>query len=308
MTDEVTNVPIVPAGTDPAIVGGDTGKGFNLADVRVAFHDAVESVEMGEDGNLDMRIRPQEPVVETPESDGPSEPPEAPLADTPEYETEDLLAEIDTWEDRYKNLQGAYTTGQQALKEQGERIARLEGKLEAGVQTPPTDEADSWADAPDPSAQDIDALVAKRVDAALKDAVPQDVDELVQDWKIGKELQEVIAAHDDFPAYVPAIQHLLDTVETDLSYEEAYQIARKFGQPTEIAPAPTAPVGVPAPVADTAPAAQPVAANTHAELVQKSQALKTAQGNTNDAGFVEVRAVESPRDAIMQALEDTYGS
>lgn len=304
MTDETT----APAGPESSVVAGESGKGFNMADVREAFTEAVESIEMGDDGSLDMQIRPQEPAPAAPESPGPGEPPEQLADDTPEYATEDLLAEIDNWEDRYKNLQGAYTRGQQELKEQGERLARLEGKLEAQAKTPPTDDGDPWYDG-QPATQDIEALVAQRVEAALKDAVPGDVEELVSDWKIGKELQAVIAAHEDFPAYVPAIQKLLDTVSTDLTYEEAYQLAKQFGQPSVIAePAPAAPADGPK-TPDTPKAVVPAGAvPTHEELLRRSQALKTAQGDTNDAGFVAERAVDSPRDAIMNALEDTYGS
>ena len=294
MTDQ--NTPEAPA-AQPA-------PRFQIGDARAAFEAGIESVDMGESGNIEMVVAQQEPA-----------PAPAPLADTPPAEAvPDATPSVD-WEDRYKNLQSAFTKSTQANKDLEMRLAKLEGFAEgtqstglANEQQMPPTEVDLYDTFSDPTKAQayIGGIVQETLAGALTDSLPPEIQDVIAEKKVDREVQSVIKENPDFYDYVPAMQEIYSKVKTDLPVAEAFALAKELYEATPAEPQPQPTTEQPAP-ATPAPVT-PVAAPSPQDLAARAAQLQTAVGSTNDGGFVEERVISSAKDAMMAALEDTYGN
>ncbi len=283
---------------------------FALSHAREAFENAVESVDFGEDGGIEMVIAQRE----TPEEQPAAEPQPSPQAPTQQQQPD--TKEVD-WEDRYKNLQSAFTKATQSNKDLETRLAKLEGYADGKreAQGPENSQQgqeeidlyDVFSDQTKAQAF-IGNIVQNTLADALTDSLPQEVQEIIAEKKVDREVQSVIQANPDFYDYVPAMQDIYQKVQTDLPVAEAFALAKELYDPTPAEPQPQPAPAQPAQATPEAPAAQPVVAPSFEDLAVRSQQLKTAVGNTNDGGFVEERVIASAKDAMMAALEDTYGN
>lgn len=307
MTDQATpEAPAAPA----AIPAPEPAPAFQISDARLAFEEAVDSVDMGPDGSIDMRIKQSEPApVEQPAEQAPA------LVDTPAANATDTPS-VD-WEDRYKNLQSAFTKATQSNKDLEARLAKLEGyaegKRDSGLETTqegpePVDPYELFSD-PTKTQAYIGSIVQDTIAGALTDSLPPEIQEVIAEKKVDREVQSVIQENPDFYDYVPAMQEIYSKVQTDLPVAEAFALAKELYEATpstqnaQTAPQPTATQPV-----TPAPAAPAPSAPSPQELAQRSQQLQTAVGNANDGGFKEERVITSAKDAMLAALEDTYGT
>jgi hypothetical protein len=268
----------------------------------------VDSIELGEDGSLDMRIADPEDgeyeyvyvdeAGQPIEGDGPS----APVQDTPAEPSHD-------WEKRYSDLQPEFTKVTQENAELRERLARIEGQLQ-GDQSGKTDTKESWDpwnDDAAPSSGLTEDKVVDVVKAVLDEAmslyVPQD---MVKQWNANAEVSKAQADHADFTDMVPHIEAVYNRFpDADMSVEQAYQLA-KFA--VESVGANKGSQGPTAPPADTPTAPQGEPVLTREELIERSQRLQTAQGHSFDGPLDHEEAVKTPRDAIRAALRDMEDS
>jgi hypothetical protein len=306
MTDQAQ-----PAAQPAPAVEPQQQPAFALSHAREAFENAVESVEFGEDGGIDMVIA--QPAA-TPEEQPAAEPQPAAAEPTPAAQPD--TKEVD-WEDRYKNLQSAFTKATQSNKDLETRLAKLEGYADGkregqGLENDQqgqeeVDLYDVFSDQNKAQAF-IGNIVQNTLADALTDSLPKEVQEIIAEKKVDREVQAVIQENPDFYDYVPAMQEIYQKVETDLPVAEAFALAKELYEATPAEPQPQPAPAQPAPATPEAPAAQPVVAPSPQDLAARSQQLQTAVGNTNDGGFVEERVIASAKDAMMAALEDTYGN
>jgi hypothetical protein len=299
---EDQNIPAAPA-PQPA-------PQFKIGDAREAFENFVDTVDMSDEtGSIEMVVKEQapapEPEQQQPLADTPPQPPAAP--DTPSVD----------WEDRYKNLQSAFTKATQSNKDLEARLAKLEGyadgKRDSGLETTqdgpePVDPYELFSD-PSKTQAYIGGIVQETIAGALTDSLPPEIQEVIAEKKVDREVQSVIQENPDFYDYVPAMQEIYSKVQTDLPVAEAFALAKELYEATpstQTTPQPPQP-------AENHPATPvvpetPVAAPSPQELAARAAQLQTAQGSDVDGGFVEERVIKSAKDAMMVALEDTYGN
>jgi hypothetical protein len=281
---------------------------FEVGDLRDVFVDSVESIELGEDGSLDMVIAdPDEGEHEYVYVDEAGQPiqdegPSAPTQDTPAEPAHD-------WEKRYGDLQPQFTKVTQENAELRERLARIEGQLQGDTsgKTDTKEPWDPWTDEAQPSSGLTEDKVVDVVKAVLDEAmslyVPQD---MVKQWNANAEVSKAQNDHDDFTEMVPHIEAVYERFpDADMSVEQAYQLA-KFA--VESVAATKVSQGPQAPPADTPEAPQSEPVLTREELIERSQRLQTAQGHSFDGPLDHEEVVKTPRDAIRAALRDMEDS
>lgn len=274
---------------------------FEVGDLRDVFVDSVESIELGEDGSLDMKI-----VSEPEYDDGydygtPDQP--AAVEVQPELTQDTPSAPQHDWEKRYNDLQPEFTKVTQQNAELRERLDNIEGMLKSQATSKPRQDEFGYDDygQPDPQAfeQQVSEITKAVLDEALQLYVPQD---MVKQWRANSEVQEALNAHEDFTEMLPHIESVYNRFpEADMTVEQAYQLA-KFavesvqGQGSHEQPA--------APVVDT-PATTPSEPHpSPEELYARSQRLQTAEGHSVDGSWEPEEVVKTPRDAIAAAIRD----
>jgi hypothetical protein len=275
-----------------------------MGNLKEAFVESVESIEMGEDGMLDMQIA--EPDYEELAYHDVTEP------DQPEYVQQDTPPTEDVpWEKRYNDLRPKFTQVTQQNSDLRKRIDALErqANIEPAPQSPeqtglaqvPEDLYDLMSD---PAAfQTAVGKVAKEViDEAMSLYVPP---EMVAQWRVNSEIQQAMLNHEDFHDVLPHMETVYKRFpDADLTVEQAYELARFAidGVRQQKGSQEDAPPATPDVTPETPAPQAPVLSRE--ELIARSQRLQTAEGNANDDGFVVEEIVKTPRDAIMAAIRD----
>jgi hypothetical protein len=290
MTDEATPQP------EPA---------FQVADLKEAFVDGVESIEIGDDGFLDMKIATDDDYDdgEGEYYDEPDQPAEyvEPALQAPEPDV--------PWEKRYNDLRPEYSrtaNENSALRKRVDELERAANvqpapEVEQTTHEVPEDLYDMFQD-PKAFNTAVGKVAKEVMDEAMSLYVPSD---MVAQWRVNNEIQQGMLNHPDFSEMLPHIETVYKRFpDADLTIEQAYELAsfalesvkgQRTGSQEQPPTAPDATPVTPAPVTPTL---------SREELIERSLALQTAEGNTNDDGFNVEARIETPRDAIMAALAD----
>jgi len=279
----------------------DAGQTLDMGELREAFVDGVDSIEMGDDGFLDMQV-----ATDDYEDDGGYES-DQPVEDQPQV-VQPAVEDV-PWEKRYNDLRPEYSRATQEASALRKRVDELERaanvqpapEVEQTTHDVPEDLYDMFQD-PKAFNQSVAKVAKEVIDEAMSLYVPAD---MVAQWRVNNEIQQAMLSHADFADMLPHIETVYKRFpDADLSIEQAYELAsfalesvkgQRPGSQEQPTPAdPVTPV-TPAPVTPTL---------SREELIAKSLQLQTAEGNTNDDGFDVPEVIETPRDAIMAALRD----
>jgi hypothetical protein len=204
-----------------------------LGNIIDAGREAAVSTEIGDDGSIVMAFsdeQGQEPDPAPAASEQPTGE-ETPAPSAAEHGTpEDPLIP----ESRYKNLQGEFSRVTEERKELREKIARLEGRLDAmepkdaPVEEPPLSYEEMEEIRNDP--EKLAEYVKQKVQAA--DAEKQKAQDELR-GNLQNEYDAVVAAHPDFVEVQGEVKSMLDAMpESNLSFEQAYGLV-KWGQMIE---------------------------------------------------------------------------
>jgi hypothetical protein len=285
----------------------DAGQTLDMGELRDAFVDGVDSIEMGDDGFLDMQIAQSDDDFEYEDGGGYElDQPE------PQFQPETPVAEPEVpWEKRYNDLRPEYSKVTQENSELRKRLDVLERQANVQQQAPapeqtgydvPEDLYDLYQN-PKQLEETVGKIAKEVIDEAMSLYVPSD---MVAQWRVNNEIQQAMLNHGDFTEMLPHIETVYKRFpDSELTIEQAYELASFAlesvkGQRTGSQEQPA-----PVPVPETPPATPaPTPALSREELIARSQRLQTAEGNTNDEGFNVQERIETPRDAIMAALAD----
>jgi hypothetical protein len=278
-----------------------------------ALSEFIDEVDMNPDtGELEIRMRDDEPEEDS-DSDGSED-----SEDTSDSADEDTAQEpvsadpspdaaSDTWEGRYRELRShkdqQLTEAYKLLQEAREQMSRLEGMQEAsrGTQEEPSTEDNFDLNDPDLTPQRLQTFINTQVQAGVEKAlgnlnIPA-VQDLLEDREMLHELEAVRHEYPDFDQYIPQIQTVLNQFkESDMTYDQAYQIVKLFGSPGAAAPAPqqeTRQVGS----ADTGD-------DQLQRRIEKQRRLQRPVSATTDDPFNQEPEVGSIKDAIRAGMEE----
>jgi hypothetical protein len=200
-----------------------------------------QSFDMSDDGEIEvdldaLREAPAETTTEEPAA-------EAPAAEAPAQEHD--------WEQRYQNLEPEFTRKSQRLAElekevlpgMQSQIDQLVGRLEqvAGREDPNAP-ADDRVEIPenfgqilqqDPGAgATIIAEIADRVAARKLTPILERVAPMLEDWELESELKAaaLVEGREDFFELLPTMRDLIVRSTTDLSFDQAYELASTIGK------------------------------------------------------------------------------
>ena len=277
-----------------------------LADLGDAFMGSVESVDLGEDGSLDMRIRQAESESEqAPQGADPasSAADDQPQGGQPNADTSFL-------ESQYKEVQGWATRVSQENAELKAQLQELIARVDQG--SPSAAEEAGPESNMDPETREMfDSYLEHNLGNVLsqKLGIPTDeLGELLREAQINRELRAAYAKYDDFDAHLPAMTELSQKYPS-LSFDQLYDLVTTLPSPAseggEVASSVDAPQ-TPVPQGTTeSPAPQPQQPQpSQEELAQRAKQVSTLQSQTNEAHFTPERTIKTPRDAMIAALED----
>jgi hypothetical protein len=206
--------------------------------------DGIEGFEM-RDGSLQPYGRDPEESDETPE---PAAKPE------PEPKPEPAAAPVHDFEKRYNDLRPHADRVAAENRTLREQLAYLTGHVEAGKKPererePEAEEIDYLSLMTDPRRADqhFQSLVDREVSKRMESYEP-----LFLDMRLGNELRETIGKFPDFLEHQEAMGKVYEMFPgQDITFEQAYHIAKKFGLSGTPAPSP-APTPAPTPKVDAA--------------------------------------------------------
>lgn len=272
-----------------------------------AFMDSVDSIELGEDGSLDMRIRQPKPDPAAPESaDSPSS-----AEKSGESEGGHPSADAKFLESQYKEVQGWATRVSQENADLRAQIAALTARMDqASTSTAEDDGSESDLD---PSLQaQLDVYMSKNLDSVLSQRLGIPVEEvgvLLKEAAINRELRAAYAKYPDFEQHMPVMQEI-SVKYPDLTFDQLYSLAKTFYRPeaseqegqAESVDAPRNPVPQGRTESTAPQPPQPQASRE--DLAERARKVATLQSASNDEGFTPARSIKTPRDAALAALED----
>jgi len=228
-------------------------------------------------------------------------------------------AAIHNWEERYQNLEPEFTRKSQRLSElekdvlpeMQQELARLQGQVDGltrgeqpadgtvddGLLEIPTNFGEILMNEPERGAQMI-AEIADRVAANKLLPILERVAPMLEDWELETELKTaaLVEGREDFFELLPTIRDIIVKSESDLSFDDAYNLAKTFHTVDgEVPPA---------------PAVQPEVVAT--ERISPEDALANANRLAPDTGVSgEVqqgqRVADSVEEAFNMAVEDVLG-
>jgi uncharacterized coiled-coil protein SlyX len=231
-------------------------------------------------------------------------------------------AESHNWEKRYTDLEPEFTRKSQKLAElenetlpaMAAQMERLQGQIDVLTQqgggTPQVDD-DGRVEIPsnfgEVIMQDAEAgagliaEIADRVAERRLAPILERVAPVLEDWELETELRTAALApgREDFFELLPTIRDIIVRSETDLTFDDAYTLAKTFKDVDQL------PKGETAPVAAT-PAAQTGDRISPEEAQQIAARLKP---DTSVSGEVQPtpRVAGSVEDAFNMAVEDVLG-
>lgn len=268
-----------------------------------------QSFELDEDGEImvDMEAlsTPTDPV-ETTEAQPTTETPAQ-----PEH----------NWEERYQNLEPEFTRKSQKLAElektvlpgMQSQIDQLVGRLEqiAGGEAPdegpddrveiPENFGQILMQDPGQGAQMI-AEIADRVAARKLTPILERVAPMLEDWELESELKAaaLVEGREDFFELLPSMRDIIVKSEADLSFDQAYELAKTFsGVDQQAAATQAQPVQTAAP----APSTDRISPE---EAQQIAARLKPDTGVSGEVQPTQ-RVADSVEEAFNMAVEDVLG-
>jgi hypothetical protein len=198
--------------------------------------------------------------------------------------------------EQYKELQGAFTKVSQDFSEVKGMVTVLATQLQEAKKGNQTTESESDAGADLESLLGDKTAFAKFISGIVSEAVEsklgKDAPDVMNRNRLGLELENTRAAHEDFDTYVPAISALVNEFP-DASFEKLYQTAKKL-QP--VTPKPAAGESV---TKENKPAATTETVET---LKAKADALQTESGVNGTLS--DKKKATTIKDAIAQALSE----
>ncbi len=286
--------------------------------VAQAVEDQDITMEMGEDGYIEMQVYDEDGNLLGPPTDLDDEGEEG------EETYDDLLEEHTVLEKRWKDLTGWSTKLSQAnaeLRRSNQelevRMARLEGRAGTIAPEEPTIEEPTLPDIDwsDPQAvhryvnETADSRAEAIVEERLKPMAP-----LVDQLNIQNELGEAVHDIPDFMDYWDGIQAYYNKFpDSDISYREAYDLVKAFSpstanQPKQSSDEPAPRPAPEAPVEDVDAPRQRPPLPTRQEMIERANRLTTETGvSGTEPGLDRAKVVETARDAIELAAEEVYG-
>lgn len=267
---------------------------------------------MGEDGDLVIDGEALQTASETAQESAAIEPetPEAPATEEHDYE------------ERYKNLEPEFTRKSQRLAElekdvlptMQSQLDQLTGQLTAlmsGQQPGTEGEVDDRVEIPENFGQILQqdpgqgaAIIAEIADrVAVKKLTPilERVAPMLEDWELESELRAsaLVEGREDFFELLPTMRDIIVRSEADLSFDQAYELAKTFKGVDQQAATQAQPVQTEAPATST-------------DRISPEDALQQASRLVPDTGVSgevqpEKRVADSVEDAFNMAVEDVLG-
>jgi hypothetical protein len=269
-----------------------------------------QSFDMSDDGEIEvdldaLREAPAETTTE-----------ETPATETPAPATEH------NWEERYQNLEPEFTRKSQRLAElekdvlpgMQSQIDQLVGRLEqlAGGE-PAEGEFDDRVEIPENFGQIIMqdpgqgaqmiAEIADRVAARKLTPILERVAPMLEDWELESELKAaaLVEGREDFFELLPSMRDIIVRSEADLSFDQAYELAKTFsGVDQQAATNPVQPTQTAAPAPSTEDRISPE------EARQIAARLKPDTGVSGEVQQTQ-RVAGSVEEAFNMAVEDVLG-
>lgn len=272
---------------------------FSLDQARQALMADDVSLEFTDDGDWELSV-----------ASGESEEPEATAEEAepePESDSKDTRpARTHDWETRYKAAQAWGTRLSQEKAEMASRLDRMEGMLQAITGGADPREAE-------PELPDFDPQVSAYIERAINQGIEQYMAPIIQfqkqlqpvitDHQVQSELRQVMTKHPDFPAYAEKVYQLFERLpNSNLTYEEAYEVVKTFGGVEQPALASADPQQTAPPQAK--PAAPTAPQLTKEQILARANRVATETSQSNDDVFAPKRNVNSIFDAMNAALEE----
>jgi hypothetical protein len=288
---------------------GDTGAGGSDAffeGLGEAWNNSVESVELGDDGSIDMQIRQPEPEPAAPGSeDSPSS------ADTSgQPGGGQPSADAAFLEGQYKEVQGWATRVSQENAALKARLDALESGMDHGSTSDASDDGGERSLDPETQAQ-FDAYMDRNLGAVLsqKLGVPiEEVGPLLNRVAINREMDAARERYDDFDDKMPLMIEV-SRKYPNLDFDQLYDLASTFYRPEVDGTSESEDVAAQETVVPptTTPAAPQPTSPPRETPEQRAQRLQTLESKSNDEGFEPEARITSIQDAAEKALREMNG-
>lgn len=279
---------------------------------RSSLFGAIENMEMGDDGEVQVRLANAAPVADPAPDPAPAvapDPAPAPKAEPPAVD----------WEKRYNDLRPEFDRTKTEMAELKAKLDKLTAAPPAAQEKTPPAEAptlDLYGDAKTVTEQ-VRGLVSNALDEKFGPLMDRMQTALI-DWELQREFQLAGAQHGEaFFERLPIIHEIIKTVPQPLSFEEAFKLSLKV-KPLSSSPAAGAAnaqerVSAPdtaqqrapavAPPA-TPPAPQPADAERAARLAVVQAGADTGRGGS---ATEPQRVAKTVKQALELALEEMAG-
>jgi len=267
-----------------------------------------QSFDLDDDGEIQVDM---DALREVP--DAPADPA------VPAESTTETPAPAHDYEERYKNLEPEFTRKSQrlaelennVLPEMQQAMANMQGQLTAmqGGETPdegtddrveiPENFGQILMQDPGQGAQMI-AEIADRVAARKLTPILERVAPMLEDWELESELKAaaLVEGREDFFELLPSMRDIIVKSEADLSFDQAYQLAKTFSGIDQQAVEPT-----PATTTQTVPTAPSTDRISPEEAQQIANRLKPDTGVSGEVQPTQ-RVADSIEEAFNMAVED----
>lgn len=257
--------------------------------------DDLESIDMGADGQLEFKFREDEVDEEAaPEAEA--------SASVPSTEEQpEAHAQPDPWEKRAKDAQAWATRAAQENARLREQMAYLQGQRESAPRRQPEQpEIDPLDLMSDPAK--FRSFVNEQIEAGVQERL-RPYEPHFAELELRAELQEVVNKYgDEFIRMQPQLSRVFQHFaarQQDISFEDAFLLARQLGPPAE---APVA-AGQPAQRTPAPAAAAPPGRRVPLQDLQRRAARVTPETGIAGASVAEVRPEpRTRREAFEQAL------
>lgn len=225
------------------------------------------------------------------------------------------------YEARYKNLEPEFTRKSQRLAElekdivpqMREELARMQGQIDMIGGDDPDGDEDDRIEIPDNFGEilmqdpmkgvGMIAEIADRVAARQLIPILERVAPMLEDYELESELRSaaMVEGREDFFELLPQMRDIINRGPTDLTFDEAYELAKTVGQIGDpVIPTPAAPAQ-PVPVVPATDRITPEEAQQNADRLAPEPEIVSGEVAPTR------RVVDSVDDAFNQAVEDLYG-
>jgi hypothetical protein len=282
-------------------------EGDFMSDLGSVFVDAVESVDLGDDGGLNLIFHQPESsnAAEAPHDSGSAEGADT---GTPEGETAGGTQDA-VWEQRYKDLQSFSDSRNADLQNQIRDLSATVQNLAAGES--PEGEADNEGTL-SPEVQDaLGSFVQENFDVLLQrqtGMTTTELNQLANDWKVQREINHMVVTYgEEFTSRREDIIQVMQSLpDSNPSFEEALEIVLLFEEQQasdsegETEQAADGETSVPAEIPHAQPATAPAVDSRRAAALQAAN----VDSAVVDGGYTQTQEITSTREAMTKALED----